>query len=135
MNDVCIHCGICTASCPSGWYTPLVTRRVVGGEVNTMEDVWACVTCYQCEERCPREIKVVERIIEIRNELVREGKIFESHREAALKLIESGRIVPWNEKSGELREELGLPRKREKCAEEVKTLLKLTGFESLIGGG
>ena len=78
---------------------------------------------------------MVERIIEIRNELVREGKIFESHREVALKLIESGRIVPWNEKSGELREELGLPRKREKCAEEVKTLLELTGFESLIRGG
>src|SRR6056297_1670187 len=66
----CIQCGTCTASCESGRWTALKTRQIVRkvvlGDLSCLEDpdIWLCTTCYQCYERCPRDVRPTDVIID-----------------------------------------------------------------------
>ena len=31
------------------------------------DNIWMCATCYECQERCPREIKIVDIVKIVRN--------------------------------------------------------------------
>ena len=129
------------SSCPSGEYTALNTRKVVVEGKFDSDGLWACVTCYQCQERCPRGIAIVDHIISLRNEAAKAGKMLEKHRAVALKFLEKGESVPWDDKSGEMRKAIGMEMKPPTVAkykdalEEVRLLMKLTGFEELIDLG
>ena len=35
--------------------------------------LWDCVTCYQCQEHCPQNVKVADVLYELRNEACRRG--------------------------------------------------------------
>ena len=35
--------------------------------------LWDCVTCYQCQEHCPQNVKVADVLYELRNEAGRRG--------------------------------------------------------------
>ena len=69
----CMQCGMCTASCLSGRWTAMRTRhimwRAAHGDASVLEDpdIWLCTTCYACFDRCPRDLKVTDAIIELRN--------------------------------------------------------------------
>ena len=66
----CMKCGKCSASCPSYNEMDLRPHQFVShlqsGNVDAMLDsssLWACLCCYTCVERCPRDVKPA-RIIE-----------------------------------------------------------------------
>lgn len=68
----CIQCGRCTGSCPSGRECGLRTRKIIhmaklGLDVFKTDELWDCTTCYTCQERCPKEVKITDIIIELRN--------------------------------------------------------------------
>lgn len=83
--DACTSCKRCQDRCPA-WNTdkPLSPMKVVQqiGEVafgrpqaNLIETVttdvlWACTTCYACQEICPADIEHVNKILEMRRHLV-----------------------------------------------------------------
>ena len=83
--DACTSCKRCQDRCPA-WATdkPLSPMKVVQqiGEVacsnpdsNLLETVdkdaiWACTTCHACQEICPANIEHVNKIIDIRRNLV-----------------------------------------------------------------
>ncbi len=83
--DACTSCKRCQDRCPA-WNTdkPLSPMKVVQqiGEVaftkptaNLIETVttdalWACTTCYACQEICPADIEHVNKILEMRRSLV-----------------------------------------------------------------
>ncbi len=83
--DACTSCKRCQDRCPA-WATdkPLSPMKVVQqiGEVaftnpkaNLIETVttdvlWACTTCYACQEVCPADIEHVNKILEMRRHLV-----------------------------------------------------------------
>ena len=83
--DACTSCKRCQDHCPA-WATdkPLSPMKVVQqiGEVafnnpklNLIETVtkdalWACTTCYACQEICPADIEQVNKILEMRRYLV-----------------------------------------------------------------
>ena len=83
--DACTSCKRCQDRCPA-WATekPLSPMKVVQqiGEVafnnpkaNLIETVtkdalWACTTCYACQEICPADIEQVNKILELRRYLV-----------------------------------------------------------------
>ncbi len=92
--DACTDCGRCEAACPAtAAGTPLSPRRVVQhlkGElyhpqaaadgslvptVVTEDELWACTTCNACVEACPVHISPVGYILELRRNLVFEGKL------------------------------------------------------------
>ncbi|HOP09107.1 MAG TPA: 4Fe-4S dicluster domain-containing protein [Candidatus Methanofastidiosa archaeon] len=68
----CIQCGRCTGSCPAGRECSMRTRKIVhlakmGEDVFAIPELWECTTCFTCQERCPKEVKTTDMIIELRN--------------------------------------------------------------------
>jgi len=110
----CIQCGTCTASCESGRWTALKTRqiirKVIFGDLSVLEDpdIWLCTTCYNCYERCPRDVRPTDVIIDLRNYASKLGNIHPVHRAVVGMLKNSGHAVPINDKVRAQRKELGM---------------------------
>ncbi len=110
----CIQCGTCTASCESGRWTALKTRliirKVVLGDLSVLKDpdIWLCTTCYQCYERCPRDVRPTDVIMELRNIATKMGNISPNHRAVVGYLKNTGHAVPINDAVRKQRVELGL---------------------------
>jgi heterodisulfide reductase subunit C len=143
----CIQCGVCSAVCPSGRRTAFRTREIMRkavlglkDEVLSSEDLWLCSTCFTCLERCPREIKVTDAIVVMRNMAVEEGYMLPQHRKASKKLLTSGHLVPIDRANRKVRRELGLDElpptthSDEQALNDVKKVMKKTGFKTLIEG-
>lgn len=137
----CFQCGTCTGSCPSGRYTSLNVRRIVRDsvkkDVSGEPELWMCTTCYNCQERCPRAIKITDAILTLRCEAVKKGRILPAHRKVCRFLIETGHAVPIDDKHILIREQIGLGMpgtvsKYPGSLKEVKALLVSTGFDELV---
>jgi Fe-S oxidoreductase len=63
---VCYQCGTCTASCPWGLVREdhLPVRTIIHqaqlGVPGWQDKLWFCTTCGQCEELCPRGVKIID---------------------------------------------------------------------------
>lgn len=132
--NLCMQCGSCTASCLSGRWTAMRTREIMrkaafGDEsVLSSPDIWLCTTCYNCYDRCPRDLKVTDAIIELRNIASARGFIADKHRKTVDILHKTGHAVPINDKIRAIRKELGLPEIPPTAfayPEEVEKLAKL----------
>jgi heterodisulfide reductase subunit C2 len=110
----CVQCGKCTASCTSGRDSNLRTRRLVflvksGKDVSMGKDLWACTTCYACQERCPKGVKVTDAIIRIRNAAARSGNRPSIHLTAIRSLLDSSDGFPITPDVSKIRSMIGLP--------------------------
>jgi heterodisulfide reductase subunit C len=143
---LCYQCGTCTGSCPSGKRTPyrirsIIRKSLMGLRSEVMEDetIWECVTCYACQERCPRGVAIVDVVKTIRNMQSQAGKMAQAHKMVGTFVLKTGHGVPINDATMELRKRVGLgklpPTTHEypEALEEVQNILKKTKFDSLIG--
>ena len=143
----CIQCGTCSSVCPSGRQTAFRTRELIRkallglkDEVLSSSDLWLCSTCYTCLERCPRQIKVTDAILIMRNMAVDHGFMLPQHKKASHKLLSTGHAVPIDDTNREIRKSLGLEEvpptthSNKKALEQVQELMKQTGFKDLIEG-
>lgn len=142
---MCFQCGTCTAGCPSGRRTSYRVRKIVRmaqlglkEEIITSEELWDCSTCYTCVERCPRQVPIVDLIIDLRNLAVAEGHMRPQHKGTATNLMKYGHTVDVKENISKLRAELGLPEvpptvlANEKAKADLDTILKATGFDKIV---
>ena len=119
--DACTRCGRCQEVCPayvSG--KPLTPKKVIqdikqqmldeapyllkGAEANPgrdlitdnvgEEELWDCTTCRACQEACPVYIEHIDKIIDMRRNLVLERATIPETGEGALRSIEA-RGHPW----------------------------------------
>ncbi|MBP2144097.1 heterodisulfide reductase subunit C [Methanococcus voltae] len=110
----CYQCGTCTGACPSGRITGFRTRKIIrqallGDEdLLSSDDLWMCTTCYECYEKCPREVKITDLIKVIRNLASEKGYIAEPHRKTSLYVFKTGHAVPVNAEMKKARLDLGL---------------------------
>lgn len=65
--EMCIQCGTCGGSCPSGAdmdYTPrqlfALIRAGARDQVLHSRAPWFCVSCYYCMVRCPQDIHITD---------------------------------------------------------------------------
>ncbi|MGB9978548.1 CoB--CoM heterodisulfide reductase subunit C [Methanobacterium sp.] len=143
---LCYQCGTCTGSCPSGKRTPYRIRTIIRkslmglkNEVLNDETLWECVTCYACQERCPRGVAIVDVVKILRNMQSQAGKMAQAHKMTGSFVLKTGHGVPINDATMALRKRVGLnelpPTTHEypEALEEVRTILKKTGFDTLIG--
>lgn len=143
---LCYQCGTCTGSCPSGKRTPyrirsIIRKSLMGLRNEVMEDdsLWECVTCYACQERCPRGVSIVDVVKILRNMQSQAGKMAQAHKMVGTFVLKTGHGVPINDATMELRKRVGLselpPTTHEypEALEEVRKILKKTQFDSLIG--
>ncbi|MBP3664895.1 MAG: CoB--CoM heterodisulfide reductase subunit C, partial [Tyzzerella sp.] len=142
----CFQCGTCSGSCPSGRRTPYKVRQIVRKcllglkeEVITDDALWMCTTCYTCQERCLRSVKIVEIIKKARNIAAHAGYMAKPHKMTGVFVINTGHAVPINDAAKALRTKIGLPEvpptthAYPEALEEVQKLCKLTAFDELIG--
>ncbi len=143
---LCYQCGTCTGSCPSGKRTPYRIRTIIRkslmglrNEVLTDDTIWECVTCYACQERCPRGVAIVDVVKTIRNMQSKAGRMAQAHKMTGTFVLKTGHGVPINDATMALRKRVGLnelpPTTHEypEALEEVQKILKKTGFDTLIG--
>jgi len=76
----CIHCGVCSASCPLARWMDYSPRRLMhlareGFKNDVLEShaLWLCTSCYVCTVRCPREIPVTEVMYALKGRAIAEG--------------------------------------------------------------
>jgi heterodisulfide reductase subunit D len=76
---LCIDCSKCTGSCPIGkvgsTYSPrtLVQHLVLEGRDPSETDLWRCLTCGLCRERCPSDVDFPRFIQALREVAFRGG--------------------------------------------------------------
>ena len=142
----CFQCGTCSGGCPSGRRTPYKVRQIVrkcllGLKEDVIADdaLWMCTTCYTCQERCPRSVKIVEIIKKARNIAAHAGYMAKPHKMTGVFVINTGHAVPINDAAKALRVKIGLPElpptthAYPDALEEVQKLCKITAFDELIG--
>lgn len=142
----CFQCGTCGGGCPSGRRTPYKVRQIVRKCLMGLKDevvadpaLWMCTTCYTCQERCPRNVKIVEIIKMARNVAAQSGFMAPAHKTTGSFVIKTGHGVPINDATKELRKRVGLgelpptTHSSPKALEEVQKIIKATGFDTLIG--
>jgi L-lactate utilization protein LutB len=72
--EMCIQCGTCGGSCPSGSamdHTPraifAMLRAGMREEVLQSNTPWMCVSCYFCSVRCPQDIHITDVMYTLKN--------------------------------------------------------------------
>ena len=142
----CFQCGTCSGGCPSGRRTPYKVRQIVRKcllglkeEVISDESLWMCTTCYTCQERCLRSVKIVEIIKKARNVAAHAGYMAKAHKMTGVFVLNTGHAVPINDEVKALRAKIGLPEVPPtthafpEALTEVQKLCKITAFDELIG--
>jgi heterodisulfide reductase subunit C len=140
----CIECGRCTAICPAALPTPLrarnVIRAVLKGDMSVIEDnddLWHCTTCFDCQERCPKGVRVTEAILNLRSWASGIGLWPEPHRLAVESIGDTGNTFPLEDDIRKLRGQLSLPLDPPDCAHDdeelsaYQRLLEITNFKGL----
>ena len=82
---LCLQCGTCGGSCPSGEDMDYSPRRIFAMVEANMKDKvlrsntpWYCVSCYYCTERCPQEIPITDLMYTLKRMAIAEGLYEES---------------------------------------------------------
>ncbi|TLY73463.1 MAG: DUF3483 domain-containing protein, partial [Gammaproteobacteria bacterium] len=103
--DACVQCGRCEAACPAfAAGQPLNPKTLIrdlasaathgtligSGAIVEADTLWACTTCRACVTVCPVGIEHVPMIVEMRRQLVEEGQIEDSLRDALESLGKRG---------------------------------------------
>jgi Fe-S oxidoreductase len=78
----CIQCGKCTAGCPISLKSALNPRALIyemllgeSFDLVSRSELWDCTTCSTCGLRCPKGVKAVDLVINLREKWIESGKI------------------------------------------------------------
>jgi len=79
---LCLECGKCTGLCPvsrfNRGYSPriLVNKAIRSGNLDLLKDknIWTCLTCKLCDERCPAGIDYIDLTLATRLEAQKIGE-------------------------------------------------------------
>ena len=96
----CIQCGKCTGGCPVSIRSSLNPRRLIyealmGERFNPIErtEIWECTTCATCAERCPKNVRPYEVVLELRSNVIESGREKPAVRDALESTFMHGN--PW----------------------------------------
>ncbi len=68
--------------------------KALAGDVVTEDELWACTTCRACDEICPLDVEHIDKIVDLRRNLVMEMGQFPEAAQNALKSL-GAREHPW----------------------------------------
>ena len=86
-------------------------QKALIGDVFSQDEIWACTTCYSCQEQCPVQNEHVNKIIDMRRNLVLDLGDFPQEAQLACRNIEKN-SNPWgvgNQNRANWAKELELP--------------------------
>jgi heterodisulfide reductase subunit C len=77
----CYQCGKCSAGCPAVSEMDILPNQVMRfaqlglkDELLESKSVWVCASCYTCNVRCPKGIKIAEVMEAVRQVLLRKRR-------------------------------------------------------------
>ncbi len=77
----CYQCGKCSAGCPAVSEMDILPNQVIRyaqlgfkDELLKSKSVWVCASCYTCNVRCPKGIKIAEVMEAVRQVLLRKRR-------------------------------------------------------------
>ena len=139
--SVCFACSTCTAACPIAnvWDIKphqLIRMMLLGmrEKVLSSKEIWLCLTCFECQERCPQNVRVTDIFFDCKNLASEEGWIPNNIVALGKELLEKGQLytvtADWEREDLDLEPEVpGL------STEAVKRLLGETRTGRLAKGG
>ena len=79
----CLDCGKCTSNCPvskfyEGFSPRLLVKHATAGfdeDVVAASQLWDCLTCNMCADRCRSDVQFAEFIRTVRSEAVKTGNL------------------------------------------------------------
>jgi quinone-modifying oxidoreductase subunit QmoC len=78
--DKCIQCGTCSSSCPMVTYMDYPPRKIIGMVKHGFKDTvlksftpWLCASCYNCQVKCPSNIKITDIMYTLKREAINAG--------------------------------------------------------------
>lgn len=78
--ELCLQCGTCGGSCPSGPdmdHTPRALFAMIAAgmkeAVLRSNTPWYCVSCYYCIVRCPQEVHITDIMYTLKRLAIKEG--------------------------------------------------------------
>jgi Fe-S oxidoreductase len=84
---------------PTGKAAQATLAKALVGEVITDEVLWACTTCYACDQECPLFIEHVNPIVDMRRHLVMKGRMDGRLQEALANLGRYGNSFGQSERA------------------------------------
>jgi len=79
--NICYQCSKCTSGCEAMKLLELQPHSIMASakdgfieEIMQTEEIWDCVGCYKCVERCPQKMSPVDLMYIIKNWCVNSGK-------------------------------------------------------------
>lgn len=88
--ELCLQCGTCGGSCPSGPdmdHTPRALFAMIAADMKNQvlhsNAPWYCVACYYCMVRCPQEIHITDIMYTLKRMAIDEGYFTESEAAVA----------------------------------------------------
>ncbi|MFX1368997.1 MAG: 4Fe-4S dicluster domain-containing protein [Promethearchaeota archaeon] len=139
--SACFACSTCTAVCPiaNAWEIKphQLIRMIILGmrqKVLSSREIWLCLTCFECQERCPQKVRVTDIFFDCKNLAAEEGMVPTNIIALGKDLVEKGQLysvtADWE------REDLGLePEVPGLSIEAVKKILSNTRTGQLVKGG
>jgi Fe-S oxidoreductase len=98
-TDSCTMCGRCTSP-PIGVDTDIKVSANSMFERISNDELWACTTCRACDEACPVNIEILDKIFDMRRYLTLMESDFPSELGGAFRGMENN-ANPWNMNNGE----------------------------------
>lgn len=79
-DKLCYQCGKCDTVCPWNRVRKFFVRKMInqakfGVVPFESEDLWLCVTCAQCVQKCPRGVEIIDVMRAMRRLLVPDGVV------------------------------------------------------------
>ncbi|MGD2072481.1 MAG: 4Fe-4S dicluster domain-containing protein [Candidatus Thorarchaeota archaeon] len=97
--NACFACSTCTAACPiaNQWiYKPhqLIRMIILGmrDEVLSCKEIWECLTCFQCQERCPQKVRVTDIFFDCKNLASEKGIVPDNILGLGKELVDKGQL-------------------------------------------
>ncbi len=76
----CYQCGKCSAGCPMASHMDILPNQVIRMAQLGMKEkllasrtIWTCVSCFTCNSRCPKNIRIAEVMESLRQTALRNG--------------------------------------------------------------
>ncbi len=140
----CYQCDRCTTVCPVAAIDPsynpkgLVMAGLLGLTHLVLQpgkefELWGCQTCDLCDEECPNSIVLTDIFNIMKNESIKMGIAPEAYIAQAKAVMSTGYSVPLQDAIKRRRDKMELPELPKADYEEIKKILKTTGFDKKIG--
>lgn len=136
--NACFNCGTCSAGCPihevfPGYSPKRLAKMVSLGmkkQVVSSPHIWYCVTCHNCEQRCPQNVRFFNILNALKNIAAEEGYAPAAWVEQTKQVIKTGIVFSTEEGWVKKRKELSLPVLKD-GHQEFEKIIRSTGIDRI----